>query len=172
MQPWLIVLLVILAVLIAGTIVLYIVGNRMQKKQDEAAAKMEIGKQTVTMLVIDKKRMPIKEAGLPSIVLESTPKYLRRSKVPVVKAKIGPKILTMICDEKIFDIVPVKKEIKAVINGIYIMDVKGLHAPLPQEQPKKGFRAKLRGWAASKLAASRSTGADSKKNTGKNSKKK
>ena len=29
------------------------------------------------------------------------------------------------CDEKIFPVLPVKKELKVVISGIYIMGVKG-----------------------------------------------
>ena len=35
--------------------------------------------------------------------------------------------MTLIGEERIFDIVPVKKEVKAVVSGIYVMDVKGLH---------------------------------------------
>lgn len=32
--------------------------------------------------------MKLKDSGLPQIVIDNTPKYLRRSKVPVVKAKV------------------------------------------------------------------------------------
>ncbi|WP_343210176.1 hypothetical protein [Anaerolentibacter hominis] len=142
MQTWQIVLLVVLAVVLVVLAVLYFVGRKLQKKQDQASAQLEVGKQTVSMLVIDKKRMKLKEAGLPSIVLEQTPKYLRGSKVPIVKAKVGPKIMSLVCDEKIFDYVPVKKEIKAVVNGIYIMDVRGIRTGL--EKPAKlSLRQKL-----------------------------
>ena len=99
--------------------------------------------QHVSMLIIDKKRMKIKEAGLPAAVLENTPKYLRGSKVPVVKAKVGPKIMTLMCDEKIFDLVPVKKEVKAVVSGIYITEVKGIRGPLATPEKKKGFFKRL-----------------------------
>ena len=94
------------------------------------------------MLIIDKKRMKIKDAGLPSLVLEQTPKLLRNSKLPVVKAKVGPQIMTLICEEKIFDAVPVKKEVKAVVSGIYITDVKGLHGKGPVVEQKKKSRFK------------------------------
>ena len=60
--------------------------------------------------------MKLKDAGLPAVVLENTPKYLRRSKVPVVKAKVGPKVMTLMCDASIYDLIPVKKEVKA--NGL------------------------------------------------------
>ena len=83
--------------------------------------------------------MKLKDAGLPDIVLENTPKYLRRSKVPVVKAKVGPKIMTLMCDA-----IPVKKEVKATISGIYITAVKGVRGPLDVPEKKKGFFARLR----------------------------
>lgn len=133
-----IVLLVILAVLIIAVVALYFVGRKAQKKQEEQQAQIDAMKQTVFMLIIDKKRMKIKDAGLPQMVLEQTPKWLRGSKLPVVKAKVGPQIMSLICEEKIFDSVPVKKEVKAVVSGIYITDVKGLHGkPIVKEQKKK-----------------------------------
>ncbi len=138
-----IVLLIILGVLIAVLAVLYFLGKRMQKKQDEQQAQIEAAKQTVSMLIIDKKKMKIKDSGLPAMVLEQTPKYLRWSKVPIVKAKVGPQVLSLMCDDKIFDDIPVKKEVKATVSGIYITGVKGLHGkPLVTEKKKKGkFRA-------------------------------
>lgn len=135
-----IVLLCILAVLIIAIIVLYFLGKRAQKKQTEQQAQIEANKQAVTMLIIDKKRLPIKESGLPQYVIDQTPKYLRRSKLPIVKAKVGPQMLSLVCDEKIFESVPVKKEVKAMVSGIYIVDVKGLHGkPIKQTEKKKGF---------------------------------
>ena len=84
--------------------------------------------------------MKLKDAGLPQAVVEQTPKLLRGSKLPVVKAKVGPQIMTLVCDEKIFDMVPVKKEVKATVSGIYITEVKGLHGkPIAVPQKKKGF---------------------------------
>ena len=95
-------LLIIAIVVVVVVIVLFILGKKAQKRQAEQQEQMEAMKQTVSMLIIDKKRMKIKEAGLPAAVLENTPKYLRGSKVPVVKAKVGPKIMTLMCDEKYF----------------------------------------------------------------------
>ena len=122
-----IVLLVILAVLLIAVVVLYFLGKKAQKKQDEQQAQIEAMKQTVSMLIIDKKRMKLKDAGLPQAVIEQTPKWLRGSKLPIVKAKVGPQIMSLISEEKIFDSIPVKKEVKAVVSGIYITDVRGLH---------------------------------------------
>lgn len=136
--------LIVLAILVIALIVLYFLGKRAQKKQAEAQEKMEAMSQTVSMLVIDKGRMRIKEAGFPSIVLENTPKYLRRSKVAVVKAKVGPKIMTFMCDDQVFPLIPVKKEIKATISGIYITGAKGVRGPLEAPKKKKGFFARAK----------------------------
>lgn len=142
MNTFTIILLVILAILIVAVVVLYFLGKRAQKRQSEQQAQIDAMKQTVSMLIIDKKRMKLRDAGLPAIVLEQTPKWLRGSKLPVVKAKVGPQIMSLICEEKIFDSVPVKKEVKAVVSGIYITDVKGLHGKQPVVEQKKKSKFK------------------------------
>ena len=135
-----IVLLVILAVLIVALVVFYFLGRKAQKRQEQQQQQINAMKQTVSMLIIDKKRMKIKDSGLPQMVIDQTPKLLRSSKMPIVKAKIGPQIMSLVCEERIFDSVPVKKEVKAVISGIYITDVKGLHGKsVPVPAKKKGF---------------------------------
>ena len=144
MQTWMIVLIVVAVVLIAGAVALYFLGNKAQKKQAEQQELLEANKQTVSMLVIDKKRMKIRDAGLPQMVLDQTPKYLRGSKLPIIKAKVGPQIVSLICDEKIFESVPVKKEVKATVSGIYVTGVKGLHGKIETPQKKKSrFRRLL-----------------------------
>ncbi len=140
MKTWMIVMICIIVVLAIALTALYFFGKKQEKKQAEQQEQLKEAAQTVSLLVIDKKRMKIKEAGFPSVVLENTPKYLRGAKVPVVKAKIGPKIMTLMCDEKIFPLVPVKKEVKAVISGIYITEVRGIRGPLDvKKEKKKGF---------------------------------
>ncbi len=140
MNTGLIIFLVLLAVVAIALVVLYFLGKKAQKKQAEQQELMEANKQTVSMLIIDKKRMKLKEAGLPQIVLDEVPKLMRNSKLPIVKAKVGPQILSLISDEKIFDTIPVKKEVKAVVSGIYILDVKGLHGKVQKApEKKKGF---------------------------------
>lgn len=144
MKPLTIALLVILLVLIAAMIILYFLGKKAQKRKDEQDEQIKAAAQTVSMLIIDKKRMRMKDSGLPANVLEQTPKYLRRSKLPIVKAKVGPRVMTLIADEQIFEEIPVKKEVKATVSGLYITAVRGLRGPLEKpDKKKKGFRAKL-----------------------------
>lgn len=83
------VLLIILAVLIVLLVALYFFGRKAQKKQEIQKEQMEAMKQNVTMLIIDKKRLKIKDSGLPQAVIDQTPKMMRRTKLPIVKAKVG-----------------------------------------------------------------------------------
>lgn len=144
MHGWQIALLVILIVMIVAMIVLYFLGKRAQKKKEEQDAQLAAAAQTVSMLIIDKKRLRIKESGLPQQVIDQTPKLMRRSKLPIVKAKVGPKVMSLIADDAIFDEIPVKKEVKATVSGLYITAVRGLRGPLEKPEKKKGFRAKMR----------------------------
>lgn len=144
MSTFLKVLLVILIILVIALVVLYFVGRKMQKKQMAQQEQMEAAKQTVSMLIIDKKRMPIKEAGLPQMVIDQTPKLMRRSKLPIVKAKVGPKVMTLIADDACFDMIPVKKEVKATVSGIYITKVTGVRGSLEKPEGKVSWRTKLK----------------------------
>ena len=137
------IILVILIILVAALAALYFLGRRLEKRQVEQQAMLEAAAQVVSMLVIDKKKMKIKEAGLPKIVYEQTPKYMRWAKVPVVKAKVGPKIMTFICEDSIFDTIPTKKEVKAVVSGLYITKVKGLRGGVEQAPKKSKFWQKF-----------------------------
>ena len=139
-----IVLLVVLVILIIVVVALYFLGKKAEKKQAEQQEIMDAAAQQVTMLIIDKGKMRLKDAGFPAVVMESTPKYLRRSKVPVVKAKVGPKIMNLMCDAAIYDLIPVKKEVKATVSGIYITAVRGLRGPLEAPKIKKGFFARFK----------------------------
>ena len=140
MSPVTIVLLVILAVLIAATIALYFLGKKAQKRKDEQDAQLAATAQTVTMLIIDKKN----QSGLPQAVIDQTPKLMRRSKLPIVKAKVGPKVMTLIADDACFDMIPVKKEVKATVSGIYITKVTGVRGPLEKPEGKVSWRTKLK----------------------------
>ena len=144
MSPVTITLLVIVIVLAIIIAVLYFLGKKAQKKQAEQQELLDANKQTVSMLIIDKKRMKLKDAGLPQMVIDQTPKLMRRSKLPIVKAKVGPKVMSLIADESVFDLIPVKKEVKATVSGIYITKVTGVRGPLEKPEGKKSWRARLK----------------------------
>jgi type II secretory pathway pseudopilin PulG len=125
-----IVTIVILVVMIGIAVTLYFLGKRAQKKQAEQQEQIEAAAQVVQMLIIDKKKMRLNQAGLPDAVMQQTPKLMRRSKVPVVKAKVGPQVMSFIADAAVFDEIPVKKEVKATVSGIYISKVRGVRGSI------------------------------------------
>ena len=167
MQLWQI-LLIILVILVGVLIGLYFYGKRLQKKQAAQQEQIEAAKQQMTLLIIDKKRLPVKDSGLPQAVIDQVPKLMRRNKMPIVKVKAGPRIMTMVADEKIYDQIPVKKEVKATVSGIYITDIRAAHGKLETPPPKKkGLRAKMFAWRdkaqADVKAAEKTTGNTKKK---------
>lgn len=145
MSTFLNVLLVILVFVAAALVAMYFVGKKMEKKQVESQAMIDAAKQVVTIMAIDKKKMKFTEAGLPQMVVDQTPWYAKRMKVPVVKAKIGPKIMTMLADEKVFEQLPLKTEAKVVISGLYITDIKYVRGGIPPMPKKKTFGEKVKG---------------------------
>ena len=143
MPVWAI-LLIIFVIMIAVFAFLYYYGKKMQTKQEENRAQLEAAAQNVSMLVIDKKRMKIKDADLPKIVMEQFPKRYMNAKMPIVKAKIGPRIMSLIAEEEVFDLIPVKAEIKASVSGIYILSIRNFRNAEVAPPEKKGFFAKMR----------------------------
>ena len=158
MQTFLNVLLVILVIAVIALAVLYFLGRKLEKRQVEQQQLLEMSKQTVSMLVIDKKKMKIKDSGLPKMVTDQVPWYMRRAKFPIVKAKIGPKVTTLIADEKVFLQLPVKTEAKVVISGLYITEIKSVRGGIPPLPKKKKFfdRFKKNTEEAAKKEASKS----------------
>ena len=137
----LLVILIIAAVVLAA---LYFLGNKLQKRQMEQQQLLDAAAQTVSLLVIDKKKLKITQAGLPKMVVDQTPKYMRWTKIPVVKAKIGPKIMTLIADGQVFEALPVKTEVKVVLSGLYITQIKSVRGgTVPAAPKKKGFFPRL-----------------------------
>lgn len=145
MALWGKILIVIALVLLAAVVALYFFGNKLQARQVEQEQLMEQMAQTVSILVIDKKLLKLKESGLPAQVIEQTPKYMRRAKMPIVKAKVGNRIVTMIADKAAYDVLPVKTEAKVVISGIYIREVKSIRGKtIKAPEKKKGFFSRFK----------------------------
>lgn len=110
-------IVVIIAAIIA---ILYFVGRKLEKRQAETTKIMDQNRQTVSALIIDKKKMKMAEANFPKVAIEQSPWYVRNRKLPTVKAKIGPQLVTLLCDPRVFKELPVKKMVKLTISGAYI----------------------------------------------------
>lgn len=145
MNTFLTVVTVILVILLILLAVLYFFGRKLERRQRESESMLKAAEQTVSMLIIDKKKLKMKESGLPKMVIDQTPKYMFWAKVPVVKAKVGPKIMTLIADERVFQVLPVKAEVKVVVSGIYITQIKSVRGGKLETPPKKkGFFSRFR----------------------------
>jgi flagellar basal body-associated protein FliL len=146
-----IIAIIVTVVLVGIMIALYIFGNKLQAKQMEHREQISAASQPATLFIIDKKIMPMKDAKLPKMVMEQAPKRYQKAKLPIVKAKVGPQIMTFICEEAIYDDVPSHGEVKAMVSGIYITSVRTLHKKtkkMHQEElenapRKKSFREKM-----------------------------
>lgn len=119
---WILLIVVIVAVIFVG---LYFLGNWANKKATEQQTLINSNKMTTSIFVIDKKKDKISNANMPKAVADQVPKYLKFKKMPLVKAKIGPQIMTLMCDPRVFKEIPIKKQIKVDISGIYIISIKG-----------------------------------------------
>ena len=142
------VLLIVLGVIVVILAIVYFAGRRIQDQQVDSQAMMDAAKQTVSMLVIDKKKMKIADAGLPKIVMDSLENqgFIQKTmakfmKYPVVKAKVGPKVMTLLADPAVYEIIPLKTECKVSVSGIYITELKSVRGQaVPKAPEKKGLR--------------------------------
>ncbi len=145
MPVWLVIIIVILVIVVIGLVLLYFAGSRLQRRQAESETIMEQTSQIASILVIDKKIMKLKESGLPQQAIDQTPWYMRRSKVPIVKAKVGSRIMVLMADNEAYSILPLKCEAKVVLSGIYIREVKSVRGQTIMAPPKKKrFRDRFR----------------------------
>jgi len=155
----LIILIILIAVLAVAIYYVYQKAKKMQAQQDEYRAQLEAAKQKITMLVIDKKKMKLKDSGVEKAIIENTPKRYRSQKVPVLKVKAGPRVMNLLCESDVFEKVPLKKEVVAWVSGVYVMEVKGLHKG--QSSSNDDNKKEDTGvWATAKKKARQITGLD------------
>lgn len=131
------ILLIVLAIVAVLLVILYFVGRKLQKKQESQQASIDAAAQQMNFFIIDKKMMKLAESGLPKIVMEQTPKYMRRAKLPILKVKVGPRVMSLICDQKVFQTLAPKQEVKATVSGIYVTAAKRIRGPIVETDPKK-----------------------------------
>lgn len=132
-----IITIIVLVILVAAVIVLYFLGKRAQKKQDEQSVQMAKSAQTMNCFVIDKKKMRLKNANMPKIVMDAADWRTKLIRVPVVKVKVGPKVMSMICDADVYKTLAPNQEIKASVSGMYIISAKRIRGPVVEASKRK-----------------------------------
>lgn len=145
-MSWWLIMIIVIVVALAIMFVLYRVGDKLQKKQSAQREQMVEAAQPMNMLIIDKKMLPMKDAGLPKMVMEQTPKRYQKAKLPIAKVKVGPQIMNMICDDAIFDELPTRGEVKAMVSGIYIISVKSVRGKKMAQEEETGKKKKKGNW--------------------------
>ena len=119
----LILVFVIFVLLVVG---LYLLNRWTSKRLVEQKSLIERTRQPASIYVIDKKKDRVQNANFPKAVQEQIPKWNKLMKMYLVKAKIGPQIMTLMCDKEVYNALPLKKTVKVDIAGIYIVSMKGM----------------------------------------------
>lgn len=122
----------------------YFLNKWAYKKMDQQQTAIEKTKQSTTVYVIDKKRDKITNVNMPKAVTEQVPKFYRFIKMNFVKVKIGPQIITMMCDKDVFNAIPTKKNVKVEIAGMYIVSVVGMKSKEELKKIAKEKKEKLK----------------------------
>ncbi len=122
---WITITLIVIAVIavIVGLLVL-LYKKKVVPKYNEYESLLNENKIVLSIFIIDKYKDKLANQNFPKSVVEQIPKVARLRKFPLVKAKVGTQIMTLIVDERIFKRVPVKKMVKAELAGMYLMNIK------------------------------------------------
>ena len=139
MGIWDILFLVAIIALVLG-VAFYFLNKWASKKTSEQHDMVEQNKQTVSIYVIDKKKDKITNANLPKAMIDQVPRMGRIMKMPLVKVKVGPQIMTMVCDKAVFEALPLKKTVSVEVAGAYIVGMKGMKTKREMAEVRKSRR--------------------------------
>ena len=117
------ILLLVVVIVAIVVFVLYMLNRWAYKKMDSQSSMIEKTKTTQQVYVIDKRRDKITNVNMPKMVIDQIPKWM---KMNFVQVKVGPQILTLIADKRVFDAMPLKKTVKVEIAGLYIVNIVGM----------------------------------------------
>ena len=137
------ILIIVSIILAVAVCVIFYVGKKNYAKNIEAQSFINQYKMVTPILVIDKRYEKPSEQNLPKNIYEKLNKTAKLRKMPIVKAKVGPQITTLLCDKNIYDNLAVKKTVKVELAGIYISNIVGLNL---EDNKNKTWREKLSVW--------------------------
>ena len=122
MEWW--ILYIILAIVVGlGVAGYFFFKKKIKQKMETQKELVEQHKMTTTILVLDKRMDHLKNANIPKKVIDQIPKIYKIKKVPIVKAKVGPMVMDLLCEEEIFGKLPEKKSVNVEIAGIFIAGI-------------------------------------------------
>jgi len=129
-------------IIIVLGVALYFLNKWASTKMVEQQETMNRVKQMVTIFVIDKKKDKPANSTLPKEVKSKLPKIYKFMKMPLVKAKVGSQIITLISDQKVYDVLPLKKNVKVELAGMYIAGMPGLKSKKEMQALAKNKKTK------------------------------
>ncbi len=123
MKWW--ILYIILGVVIAAIVAGYFfLKKRMEQKVSLQKDLVDQHKIATSILILEKRMDKVNNANIPKSVIAQIPKIYKFRKVPIVKAKIGPQVMDLLCDEDIFNKLPERKSVNVELAGIFIAGIK------------------------------------------------
>ena len=132
-----IIVLVLIAAIVAG---LYYLNRRTMRRVIQTQDFIDQNRMTAQIFVIDKKQERPSAHNLPKNVFEQLPKSAKMRKTYLVKAKVGPQIITLMCDKPVYEVLPVKKNVEGDLAGMYIVSITGMNLA---DKKKKTIREKM-----------------------------
>ena len=139
---WIDIVLIVFAVIVALGIGLFFLNRWANKRYSQQQDMVQKNKQAAEIYVIDMKRGKAEEANLPKAVTENLPRTAKFMKMNFVKAKVGPQIVTLMCDKSIYSALRVKEKFKVELAGIYIVSVKGAKTKYQIQEAERAKKAK------------------------------
>ena len=136
---------IILIVVVALGLILggmYLLNRWASKKVTAQQEMINKTKQAASIYVIDKRHDKAANVTLPKVVTENLPKTTKLMKMYFVKAKIGPQIITLMCEKQVYNALDVKKTFQVELAGIYISHVKGMKTKYEVKQMTKAKKLK------------------------------
>jgi len=149
LDVWNWMMLIAIIILVAG-VAFYFLNKWAGKKSAQQHEMVQQHKQTVSIYVIDKKKDKVTNANFPKAIIDQMPRMGKMMKMPLVKAKIGPQIMTLICDNDVFPALPLKKTVTVEVAGAYIVGMKGMKTKMEMAEMRKARRKDGGGEASQK----------------------
>ena len=142
MPTWFWIVLAIALVVAGVCVALVLLGKRAEKKTAKQEAEMKRNAQPMTFYVIDKKKMRLKNAGLPKAVYDATPRIGKITRMPILKVKVANRVMNLICDNAVYKTILPKQEVKAQVSGMYVISAKRIRGPVAEVKRDKKGRVK------------------------------
>ena len=131
------ILIIVFVVIVAIAGGLYFLNRWATKRYSTQQDMVSKNKMPAKIYVIDKKHDKAANVQLPKVVADNLPKSAKVMKMHFIKAKVGPQIITLMCDKAVYGHLSLKKDYQVELAGIYIVSVKGAKSKFELKEAAK-----------------------------------